>query len=89
MADEADFADHLQQQRLDNAIAAVRSKPAPLPPRGQCHHCGEHVEGSALFCDSNCSVDFDRATAAEMRNKGVTYEVACRNLSQALELETA
>lgn len=89
MADEADFADFLQQQRLDSAIAAVRNKTAPLPARGQCHHCGEHVEGVALFCDVNCSTDFDRATSALMRNKGVTYEVACRTLSQALELETA
>lgn len=83
MADEADYADFLQQQRLDSAIAAVRQKPAPLPLAGFCHHCGDPVHETALFCDAYCRTDFDRAVAAEVRNKGVSYEVACRTLSQA------
>lgn len=51
--------------KLASAHAAHR-----MQPTGQCAYCGEDVEAPKLFCDIECSRDYDRAIAAGVRARG-------------------
>lgn len=85
MADEADIADILTQQRLESTLAQVRAAKPDLLPQQHCHSCGASLgeDSKALFCNDLCSEDFERAVAAAIRNKGVTRRDACNALSAA------
>lgn len=58
MPDFADLAADREQLDTARAIAAARTAPAAMPrPCGQCHNCGEAIEGAA-FCDADCRDDW-------------------------------
>lgn len=57
MADEADKSDIRISDAIDQAIMQARAAPA-LRHRGKCHFCDECVTGKMLFCDADCSQDF-------------------------------
>lgn len=59
-ADDLELASHLEQQRLDLAIAdALAAKPVTLPAVGKCHNCDEDVDAGMRFCDAFCRDDYD------------------------------
>jgi hypothetical protein len=62
MADEVDLAFEAQERHLSMAIAAQRRAGSHrLQASGSCHWCGNVEQmGSRLFCDSECSRDWDR-----------------------------
>ncbi len=64
MADEADMAFALEQQAREAAILDRRNARPVLVANGECHYCGEHVEGAnQLFCDLDCAKDWEREQA--------------------------
>ena len=57
--DDLDRARHLQAA-MNEAAAAVR-KPVPgISAEGWCHACGEDVDETRLFCDSDCAEEYER-----------------------------
>mgnify|MGYP007126760300 CR=1 FL=1 len=60
MADNIDVAtEHdaiLQKANLQAALKATEPK---LLPNGLCHNCLEVVEDKKLFCDLDCSYDYE------------------------------
>ena len=59
MADDVDIAAGLQAEM--NARAANRRKPVPdIAPEGWCHACGEGVPANSLFCNAECTEEFER-----------------------------
>lgn len=59
--DISDKATEREEQFLADALA--RRKPAGPEPCGQCHYCGEALEGRARFCpDNDCAKDFEYET---------------------------
>ena len=59
MADLADIADRDGEFLHDLAMRELASRPRLLPAGG-CHNCGEPVNASACFCDSDCRDDYER-----------------------------
>lgn len=57
MADEADQADVLQQQYLDEALAK-RATSRSIKPKNLCHNCDEPLNDDRLFCDIDCRDDY-------------------------------
>lgn len=58
----ADIADHASeyQERMQSAALARRHDTSDRPtPNGECHACGEDVEGERIFCDSACARDWN------------------------------
>ena len=72
MADDADNSDDKIEAMREIGLAEVRKRMATrdLQPAGFCHSplCGEAVDGNRLFCDKDCSEDWDRTVAAKQRN---------------------
>jgi hypothetical protein len=65
MVDDADRA----QDEIDVALAQARSAAQArqmLIPTGHCHNCDEPVRGGQLFCDQECTLDFEK------RERGMT-----------------
>ena len=57
-----DFVDQSQVE-VDNInyMATQYRKEIPrIVPNGECHFCGEEVEGIKLFCDCKCSEAYDK-----------------------------
>ncbi|MBC8738524.1 hypothetical protein F6X40_17330 [Paraburkholderia sp. UCT31] len=72
MPDFADDASALEELALQQALQAHRNKGRQLAPKGTCHFCDsplEKVEGKdvQLFCDVNCSKDWERQEKAKQR----------------------
>lgn len=68
MADDADRAEELIENRMADALAAVRRKPS-LVACGRCYNCGEAVAPRYLFCEGGeCAADWELAQAARLRN---------------------
>lgn len=60
--DICDTADEYMDAMMRARIADARSRTdSGLRPVGHCHWCGEPVTQSQLFCDSDCTVDYERA----------------------------
>lgn len=53
--DQASALEELQRQQ---AIAAAVAEARRLRPVGRCHNCLAVIGESALFCDSDCSADY-------------------------------
>ena len=64
-ADPLDRAAHTQQLAIDRAIANTKKQERLLKPKGKCHFCLETVDDLKLFCDQDCSSDYDKL----IRNK--------------------
>jgi hypothetical protein len=62
MADEVDIAFEAQERHLSLALAAQRKAGGQrLQATGICHYCGNPQDmGVRLFCDSDCSQDWER-----------------------------
>lgn len=59
MADEIDRASDLETAERDALIAAIRARPS-MPCVGHCYNCGSEVANNILFCDSDCSKDYQK-----------------------------
>lgn len=45
---------------LNAAIENARPKGRALLPKGECYYCEEKVDGQRLFCDLDCSEDYEK-----------------------------
>lgn len=60
MRDVIDQAQETIDALTQAAIANIRSNVSPkLKPKGECYYCEAEVGGSKLFCDVQCSKDYD------------------------------
>lgn len=73
LADEADLANETADRWLSRALANASASGPSLTPKGQCYFC-EHefnmddpVERLKLFCDSDCSSDYEREQRLKAR----------------------
>ena len=70
MADDADRSDERIQHAIDDGIREARRAARELIPIGECHWCSETVAGYRLFCSTDCQTDYERDSAARIRNRG-------------------
>lgn len=60
MADIADQAAD-RQALLERQALAMRKDTSNRPrPNGECHECGDDVDGERIFCDAECAQDWER-----------------------------
>jgi hypothetical protein len=59
MSDPIDEGSDTAQLFLDVAIRNASVVAPRLPFTGGCHYCGDPVERPALFCNNECSDDYD------------------------------
>lgn len=60
-ADPLDAAEATQAQLMTMRIASIRNQGREIMPMGVCHNCGEPLESPKhLFCDMDCSHDYER-----------------------------
>lgn len=60
MADKIDVAtEHDEIHQRANIEAARKAIEPKLLPKGLCHNCLEIVDSKQLFCDIDCSHDYD------------------------------
>lgn len=65
--DVFDQTDVVESKLLDLRIQAARSAEREIEPIGECHNCGEpftEADTHKLFCDSECSTDWERLKRA-------------------------
>lgn len=73
MADEIDLANEQSERWLNQAIANMGKNSVKLAPRGTCYYCEASFEPTdeekhlKLFCDSDCSKDYE--TEQRLRNR--------------------
>ncbi|AYA64275.1 DUF2116 family Zn-ribbon domain-containing protein [Alteromonas sp. RKMC-009] len=58
-ADPLDAATHMEEHMKQRAIQNIRNKGRELRPKGCCYFCAEELPKGSLFCDSDCSHDFE------------------------------
>jgi RimJ/RimL family protein N-acetyltransferase len=68
MADEIDRANDEAERFLARALQQNAASRAVLTACGQCHFCLEPVADGLRFCDADCRDEFDRRSAARLRN---------------------
>lgn len=71
--DVIDRASQEEENILIANIAAAKRKTLHLEPTGKCHFCDEIVEGKKLFCNQDCSSDYDREQT-QLRRSGLFKE---------------
>lgn len=67
MADLADLATERSDTILQAGLAH-RKPVVHLPPNGECHYCGDDVEGERIFCDSTCARKWNHEQERLRRN---------------------
>ena len=68
--DLADRADLQEQFILEKKIAEVRAnKQQSKVPKGTCYFCDEVVAEGYVFCDADCSEDYEKLQRAELNRK--------------------
>lgn len=61
MSDEVDSSVIVEDVYLQAAISvAIRNKEPVLPAVGTCYNCKDPVENNQLFCDIDCSMDYEK-----------------------------
>ncbi len=60
-ADPLDYTQKMQEQVTALRIEAIRNRGRELHPVGSCYFCGEPVGPEHLFCDADCSYDYERS----------------------------
>lgn len=75
--DELDRASELEARERDygvqaaqRAVSAQKTTRRSLLPVGSCYYCDSIVNAGYLFCDQDCSDDYDAEEAAKVRNHG-------------------
>ncbi len=58
--DEIDRAQEHAEEILKRAILLAASRTRQLTPKGRCYNCEERIPKGRLFCDLDCSHDYDR-----------------------------
>lgn len=59
-ADILDLVSEQQDTINKMRIAEIRNRGRELEPCGECHFCESPVQGQQLFCDADCSQDYER-----------------------------
>lgn len=67
MADIIDDAGDIEQQHRDAAIQAAleQARANRMNPKGACYNCGEPMKPLQLFCDADCSADYELRQRAQ------------------------
>lgn len=61
MSDIIDQATKYEAVMLNAAINRARTTTvSKISPCGVCHYCLEPVNSNQLFCDADCSLDYDK-----------------------------
>lgn len=69
MADVADLAD-VRRETMERAALSYRADTSNTPkPIGECHHCGEEVDGERIFCDAVCARAWNHDQERMRRNQ--------------------
>lgn len=68
MADIADQASENQEHLNRQALSHRRDISDRPTPNGECHACGEHVDGERIFCDSVCARDWNHEQLRKKAN---------------------
>ena len=68
--DVIDRASQEEENILKANIAAAKRKTFHLEPDGTCQFCSEKVEGAKLFCNQDCSTDYEREQS-QLRRSGL------------------
>lgn len=71
--DVIDRASQEEENILKANIAAAKRKTFHLEPKGNCWFCDEKIEGAKLFCDQDCSCDYEREQS-QLRRSGLFKE---------------
>jgi hypothetical protein len=62
LADPLDQAAQFQAEAIDREVRNILNKqPSKLTAIGLCHWCREPLETKQLFCDTDCSDDFEKS----------------------------
>lgn len=61
MADIFEQASELEQRERDASIKAAleKAKANRMNPKGACYNCDEPLKPMQLFCDADCSADYE------------------------------
>ena len=72
-SDVLDIASFLEAEEVSNAIKYAQSKllEKSIEPIGKCYNCGEHVDASKLFCDKDCTDDYETRMRSNKQNAKV------------------
>ncbi len=65
--DDVDLTTERAEREAPYLLRANRKPVGPIPT-GRCAWCDEIVNDTAIFCDTHCGQDWERALAAKMRN---------------------
>lgn len=71
-SDQIDNANELVETYMEQAISLARSttRSVRLAPKGVCYNCHDKVTtASQLFCDSECSEDFEYVQSRKQANR--------------------
>ena len=71
--DVIDRASQEEENILQANIAAAKRKTVHLEPDGKCKFCDDLVEGKKLFCNQDCSSDYDKEQN-QLRRSGLYRE---------------
>lgn len=69
MADMLDHASEIEQLQRDAAIAEAveRANKSRMTPCLKCYNCEETIQPEQLFCDADCSADYELRQRAQRR----------------------
>jgi hypothetical protein len=62
-------AEEAMREIIDRKVASIRQRPS-LKPIGNCYNCGESIQFSKLFCDMDCSNDWEHRRRMGELNRG-------------------
>lgn len=60
MSDIIDTSQEQSEFHLQATISHIRNTSMTLVPKKECYNCFEPLEDKQLFCDSDCSIDYDK-----------------------------
>lgn len=71
MPDEIDVSAEQYSDWLANRVENTRRAAAerPLTPNGLCHNCDDPVKEGLLFCDADCTRDYDYRITLERKRR--------------------
>lgn len=67
--DVIDRASIEEENILKSHLVVARKNKFHLEPTGYCRYCDEKVEGAKLFCNCDCSTDYEKEQA-QLRRSG-------------------
>lgn len=71
--DVLDVASFLESEQINNSIKIAQANlmAKKISPKGKCHNCGEKVDAKKLFCDKDCTEDYELRLRSKKQNAKV------------------